>query len=316
MITAELITYIQQELASGVLPENIKTQLVTSGWSEKDIQQAFVTVTKSKIKQYSTSSPPFLQRISNEFTTIFNQTYKIFKENIKTYLIIQSFQGIILLIYFLSILLWEIIIESSHISIALKLGIPITLGIIDSIVSVIPNLMLLYVVSDSVHLKGIREYTLQAVKNIWRFWILLFLILLYSTWRTLLLILVAFLIIAIFGIFLPFANSFIIILYPISIISGAILTIYYYTLYSFAIYVFVNERVGIKESLRRSSYYNSGNVLRILAHGIMLSLVMVVFLFIPLLGLFLNLFISVPVVNIYMNELYKNIKMLRSEIRE
>lgn len=316
MITPELITFIQQELALGVLPENIKTQLVASGWSEEDIQQAFATAVHSKTHRFSASYTPFLQRISNEFTTIFNQTFKIFKENIKTYLVIQSLQGVFLLISFFSIFLWSRIIESSHIPNFIKLGIPIILTIIYSIVSVIPHLMLLYAINDSVHLIGIKEYTLQAVKNIWRFWILLFLIQLYAIWRTILLILVSFLIIAVVGIFLPFANSFIMILYPISIITGAIITVFFYTLYSFAIYVFVSERIGIKESLRRSRYYSSGNVLRILVHGIMLFLVMVVFAIIPYVGFFLSILIGIPFANIYMYSLYKDIQMSHSEFKE
>ena len=40
MVTQQLVDYIKQQLQSGISRDNIKSALVTNGWSENDIIQA------------------------------------------------------------------------------------------------------------------------------------------------------------------------------------------------------------------------------------------------------------------------------------
>ena len=49
MTNQQLLDYIRQQLTAGVARENIKTSLISQGWSEQDITEGFITIGKPTV---------------------------------------------------------------------------------------------------------------------------------------------------------------------------------------------------------------------------------------------------------------------------
>lgn len=80
----------------------------------------------------------------------------------------------------------------------------------------------------------------------------------------------------------------------------------------FAKYIFVNENLGIIDSLKKSKTYITHHGVRILMHIVSFSVTVWIISLIPLAGNLLGLFLFAPLRILYFYKLYLNMRLLTS----
>lgn len=305
MHTPEVITYIQQELALGISPEEVKAKLVASGWQENDVKEAISFALHPATKQYTASSS-FLRQIFHEYCTLFQQSLATLKNNIKTILLLEGLQVIILTFWVLEIFSFSYANNVLHIPKVIGVPLHLIAILIVYYFSHIPQLSILYAINDEDRRLNIREYISRATRNVWRFWLILFFV-------SLLMVLSVFIIFFILFFLAELIGKGVVILGVIAKIVAFLLfmvtIILFITRFLFASYVLVDKNTGVVKSLKQSNYYARNQTLRIFLHLVFLGIAIFTVSLIPVVGLILNLIILAPFVSIYFYKLYKNIKM-------
>ncbi|MBI3379326.1 hypothetical protein HY029_01065 [Candidatus Gottesmanbacteria bacterium] len=309
MVTQELLDYIRQERAIGITPEEIKKNLLSSGWGEEDINQALSSVSAPETKKEELKFTSFFQSILNEFNTLFHDSYKQFKFGAKIYLKIQAINLIIVLGIIL-FSLFGVLFASFHTQPVVTLIITEFSRLVIGCLTGIPQLALLYAVNDGSDLKTLKEYLTKAKKNFLRYLGIFICTGLLTGFGALI-----FLIISIVANILMRISTLFGFLNIIGVICGFIVAIAYFSRYFLSVYVYANENTGIIESLRKSEYIMQDHTLRFIAHLILVSLSLVVITIVPIIGPIFAFFVGGPFVVIYMNRLYKNFKLLAGDIK-
>lgn len=305
MITAELITYIQQELALGMTADEVKERLKMNGWGDGDIQQALVAAAHPATSEDNTQTASEMTKASFGFKKIFSLAWKDYTKDWRTFIKIQ-FLGLLLFII-LFIFLTAINLILNNISTILNLP-----KIITTIIFIplfvysysIFEFILYFAIIDGNFISNTKGNTLKVLKISWKLFLLS--VFPYSP-------LVIFYLFFMFSTILPdrflgVSHYFIINFIPFLLI---ILLIPAFILFSvwfiFAPFVYISENKGIIESLKRSKNYTRHHKLQIILQAISLNFILLIFEIIPFIG---SIFIVKPIRALYFFQLYRHLRTL------
>jgi len=316
VITQELVNYIREELSYGLQIEEIRTQLENKGWHEEDITQAFSIAAATNISSAPSSSPSFFSKILKEFSLLFNSSFNIYRQNMKQFLKIQSLYLVVFIILFiLSVLTYVVIyiMKPSDMSSLFLFSVSFRLFIqflnsICFLILLFPHLVLLHAIDDTNHMFRLKDYIKNSRNRFLRYVGIQFAIYGMVILTVVLIFISCFLVSSVLSPVFPLANLLII----IGVICAGITGIFIYAWYLFSSFIFVSEKTGVIQALKKSKSYVQHHVFFVILHMFFLGITLTVFGIIPIVGIFLDIFIAVPIANIYLYKLYKNLKMLTS----
>ncbi len=87
MINQQILDYIKQQLQQGISREQIKSSLMSNGWQESDINEAFGTISNNPVPSPHSPVPP--QPTINSLpgaTAILGQAWSLYKQRLGTFL--------------------------------------------------------------------------------------------------------------------------------------------------------------------------------------------------------------------------------------
>lgn len=97
MTNQQLLDYIKQQLQQGVSREQIKSSLLTNGWQENDINEAFLTLSNNPVPSpQSPALQPTLTALPGA-TAILGQAWSLYKQRLGTFLGIMIIPMLVLI---------------------------------------------------------------------------------------------------------------------------------------------------------------------------------------------------------------------------
>ena len=97
MINQQILDYIKQQLQQGVSREQIKSSLITNGWSENDINEAFATLSTNSVPLPQSPMSQQTQASLPGATAIFGQAWSLYKQRLGTFLGIMIIPMLVLI---------------------------------------------------------------------------------------------------------------------------------------------------------------------------------------------------------------------------
>ena len=85
MINQQILDYIKQQLQQGVSREQIKSSLMTNGWSESDINEAFTSLSNNSVPLPQSPISQQTQASLPGSTAIFGQSWSLYKQKLPTF---------------------------------------------------------------------------------------------------------------------------------------------------------------------------------------------------------------------------------------
>ena len=97
MINQQILDYIKQQLQQGVSREQIKSSLMTNGWSESDINEAFTSLSNNSVPLPQSPISQQTQASLPGATAIFGQAWSLYKQRLGTFLGIMIIPMLVLI---------------------------------------------------------------------------------------------------------------------------------------------------------------------------------------------------------------------------
>ena len=97
MINQQILDFIKQQLQQGVSREQIKSSLMTNGWSENDINEAFTNLSNNSVPLPQSPMSPQTQASLPGATAIFGQAWSLYKQRLGTFLGIMIIPMLVLI---------------------------------------------------------------------------------------------------------------------------------------------------------------------------------------------------------------------------
>ncbi len=296
MPNQELLNYINQQLQSGVSPEQIKSALVSSGWKEGDINEAFAELSNPVVSQSQTAQTNIT--VLPGAMDILQQSWLLYKQRMQTFLGIAAAPlvvsiGLLLLLAGGSLALLAKSGSSSVVAMfatGIALPLIILMVIIIAIISVWSQIALLYAIKDNQEGIGVVE----AYRRSWAK------ILPYS--------------------WVIFLQGLITVLgFLLFIIPGIIFSVWY----SLTIFVFIIEDLKGMNALQKSKEYIKGKWWAVFGRlffifflfFIPVMITPILFENIPAAEVITNFMLDlffIPLITIYLFCIYNNIKAIKN----
>jgi hypothetical protein len=300
MVNQQLFDFIKQQLQQGVSKEKIKIYLMTNGWQEQDIDEAFSVILNLASQQQSILPPALTISSLPGALEILGQAWAIYKQRLFKFSGIMAIPTLIMIVVlpiFAGGGILSIKLLSSKFS-AVGIGLLILLGILFFVVFFISitwgQTALLYAIKDSQEKIGIIESYRRGWHKIFSYW-----------WVSLLTIFIT-------------IGGFVLLIVP-----GIIFSVWF----NLAIFILIAEDLKGIDALLKSREYVKGKwggvFWRFFFIGAMASIISLVLglifnlLKIPfhseISGLIIGLFLT-PFVITYLFLVYSNLKKLKGEI--
>ena len=287
MIAQQLLSYIREQLQKGASYKNIKTSLITAGWKEIDVEQAFASLNQNPIQPTSQTSPlrrPSLVGVKKLLT----DSVDLYKRNLRT------FWGIMIVPTAAMILATSLLgIFKRELSSVGFLSF-IVIAILSFVIQAWGYVALLYGIKDSGQNIGIKESFKRGQGKILSYVWVIFLVLFITN------------------------GGFFLFLVP-----GIVFSVWF----SFATFVLVSENLKGMTALLKSREYVKGRWLAIFGRLLPIFFLSVLFTFGPALILYFSglpfivisfilsliLFIFMPLFVTYLYFLYGNLRCAKGE---
>ncbi len=177
MINQQILDYIKQQLQQGIGREQIKSSLMSNGWQESDINEAFGTISNNPVPSPHSPVPP--QPTINSLpgaTAILGQAWSLYKQRLGTFLGVMIIPMLVLIGCvavlmeggFLGLTLLSSKFAAGEIGLLLVLAIVFFVAI--SILWAWGQTALLYAIKDSQEGIGVIEAYRRGWHKIFSYW--------------------------------------------------------------------------------------------------------------------------------------------------
>src|SRR3989338_2774959 len=99
MVNQQILDYIKQQVQQGVSQEQIKSSLMTNGWQENDVDEAFTALSETSAPLPQPPVPQQTQVSLPGAPAIFSQTWSLYKQRLVTFLGIMIIPTLVLLAF-------------------------------------------------------------------------------------------------------------------------------------------------------------------------------------------------------------------------
>lgn len=289
ILPQELLLYVKQEVDFGTSLADLKTMLLTKGWSEEEIDRAIRAAQQKRAGSSSLSL--FKDKIIREFKSLCVETEALYKSKQR---VLIPLQGIILITLIIVTFLERIVMVAYGYTI---------ISFLSGLINLLLYASILYAIVDR-DITSVGVYIRTAIKNFFRFWIVSVVPLFIIVAPVFLTAFFGTLILKILSTFLPGIEVLIPVVIGLALLFGIFLGAWFLL----APFVFVVEKTGIIESFRLSRHYSQNHVPEIIAHIIILIILEVALSRVPKIGSFLVEVVAVPIGSIYLYRFFLMIK--------